>query len=229
MTRCIVCRQVNVVAVNFVRRRLVLWFLPFQLLHLDFSPVGRPTDHVMGIVITQRMIFGSIVFVAGMLHSDFDVAVVIAGIFGVVIALEVGTVEVGLLGISVVTFALLIYNKNILHKLPPEARRAKNGFWRCPTLTFRVLNSPLPSPYPVPPSTSTITVPSIFPRGQPFCFLLNRPIPTPSSSPSTVSAEAARIIKTKRDAGCTDFPDGAVLNFIQVRHCVTGIPVSTLK
>jgi len=215
------------------------------------------------------MIFSSIVFVAGMLHSDFDVAVVIAGVFGVVIALKVGTVEVGLLGISVITFALLIYNKNILHKLPPEARRAKNRGWvpgqrkpvnlpkaRCPGDSVKspdgrsgvfphfgthyglsrrwmhraILEMPnphfpcakFPSSFSISCSTIHfhITIPSIFPRGQPFCFLLvNRPIPTPSSPPSTVSAEADRIIKTKRDAGCTDLPDGAVLNFSQVRHC----------
>jgi len=96
LTRCIVCRKVDVVAVNFV---LFLRFLPSQLLHLQFGPVGRPVC----VVITQTVIVGSIPHVTGMLHS-------VGGVFGVVIALDVGTfltVEVRLFWVSVIAVSLM--------------------------------------------------------------------------------------------------------------------------
>jgi len=117
VTRCIVRRKVDVVAVNFVRRRLVLRFLPSQLLDLDLSPVGWPVDHVVGIVVIARRVVvvgGSVGRrrVTGMLQqSVFDVGILTDGVFGAVAAsLKVGTsltVEVGLLSVAVIGFTLL--------------------------------------------------------------------------------------------------------------------------
>jgi len=78
------------------------------------------------------MIFGSVRRVAGMLQSVSDDAwTLIAGVFGLVVALEVGsfsTVEVGLLGVGV-SFALKrlhIYSTTDRKRLGSSSRPIKH-------------------------------------------------------------------------------------------------------
>lgn len=85
LTRCIVRRQIDVEAVNFVRWRLVLRFPPTQLLYLDVRPVGRPNSHVIRIIVMQRLIFHSV----GMFSAVIGDVKLIAGSFSVVDIVEV--------------------------------------------------------------------------------------------------------------------------------------------